>query len=55
MDLIVKYPHSVEYKKKLYVPGEPLPNDIPKKEVERLMIKGRIFCLCPPRRITLPT
>ena len=42
MDLIVKYPHSVEYKKKLYVPGEPLPNDIPKKEVERLMIKGRV-------------
>lgn len=42
MKATVKYPHSVDYKKKLYLPGEPLPESMPKKEVERLVKKGRV-------------
>jgi len=42
MKVNVKYPHSVDYKKKLYLPGEPLPKDMPKKEIERLVKKGRV-------------
>lgn len=42
MDLIVKYPHSVDYEGKRYVPGESLPEDMPKKEADRLLKKGRV-------------
>lgn len=42
MKLTVKYPHSVDYKGKLYLPGESLPKDMPKKEAERLVKKGRV-------------
>ena len=42
MSVIVKYPHSVDYKKKLYLPGESLPEKMPQKEVDRLVKKGRV-------------
>jgi HeH/LEM domain-containing protein len=40
MEVIVKYPHSVDYKKKLYLPGESL--DVPDKEAKRLLGKDRV-------------
>ena len=42
MEVIVKYPHSVDCKGKLYLPGELLPKDMPKKQVERLLEKNRV-------------
>jgi HeH/LEM domain len=42
MNAVVKYPHSVDFEGKLYVPGEPLPEDMPKKEVDRLLKKNRV-------------
>ena len=42
MKATVKYPHSVDYKKKLYLPGELLPESMSKKDLERLVKKGRV-------------
>jgi len=40
MKVIVKYPHSVDKKGKLYLPGESL--DLSDKEAKRLLDKNRV-------------
>lgn len=40
MKMIVKYPHSVDYKGKLYLPGESI--DLDEKEAKRLYDKDRV-------------